>query len=286
MGFLLVMKAEVVRGMIIMRRYWFRTVTGMVIGYTMLVGLIVAFMQKGDEVSHVTSGFSDATTATNTALGFIIGMFAFGIIGMFSNGLQQMAQNGQLEQLCMSPHGLVTNFLARATMSSVMSILTSSILVWAIAATVGGTLHADSPWLIVLLALTFVNLIGFGFMMSGLVLMFKQIGQVTMVIRTALLLLPIAASDSITEWPLLGRVLAHAFPSTDAAICLKYVLVKGQMVESVNAAGEVVSKFSPVILHPSFFLLVVSCVVWTAVGITLFRVMENWSRDKGTLGAY
>jgi len=279
------MKAEIVRSSIIMRRYWFRTLTGMIIGYGTLAGMIMAFMQKGGD-ANVATRFTDVETATNTTLGLIIGMLAFGIVGMFSNGLQQMAQNGQLEQLCMSPHGLITNFLARASVGSVMSVFTSSIMLWAVAKTIGGTLHTDVASLVLLLALTFTNLIGFGFMVGGLVLVFKQTGQVANIIRMALFALAVAATDKITTWPLFARLVAHVLPITDATICLKYVLVKGQMVNTVNAAGETVSQFSSVYLHPSFFLLVISCVTWTAIGVTLFRLMETWSRNKGTLGAY
>lgn len=286
MGFFLVIKAEIVRSMIIMRRYWFRTVTGMVIGYSMLVGLIVGFMNMGPQAEGVASQFATADTATRWALGFIIGMFAFGILGMFTQGLQQMAQSGQLEQLCMSPHGLVTNFLARSVVAAVSSVVTSSILIWLIAATVGGKLHFDPLPTIVLLLLTFANLIGFGFMSGGLVLVFKQTGQVATIVRMGFFALAILASEKISTWPLLARWIAHALPITDASICLKYVLVQGQNTVSTNALGEQITQHASVFLHTSFFFLIVSCVFWTFTGIACFRYMETWSRNKGTLGAY
>ena len=294
MGFFLVMKAEWVRTFIIMRRYWFRTLTGMIIGYTMLLGLIVGFMHTSQDIGVAAARFSDAETATTWALTFILGMLAFGIVGMFSQGLQELAQSGQLEQLCMSPHGLITNFLARSAVSSVSSVLTSSFMVWLIAKTVGGTLHADFVPTAVLMALSFANLIGFGFMVGGLVLVFKQTGQVALIIRMALFALPFMPTDKIASWPALARWLAHALPITDAAICFKYVLIKGQMKNVLDAAGkplldaagDPVTQFMSVYLHSSFFLLLVSCAFWTIVGVSCFKVMENWSRSKGTLGAY
>lgn len=275
MGFLLVMKAEVARSLIIMRRYWFRTITGMIIGYTMLLFLVLAFMEKAQtgQTGGMFDNLSDPAKAVNGVLGFIIGMFAFGIVGMFTAGLQEMAQNGQLEQLCMSPHGLVTNFLARSAVSSVTSVLTSSVVVYLIAWSVGGTIHFDPIPTVLLMALSFANLIGFGFMVGGLVLVFKQTGQVAVVIRLALFGLAVAASEKIDQWPTLARWLAHALPITDAAICLKYVLVQGQPSGSVFTQS-------------SFFFLLVSCAMWTSIGIACFRAMENWSRNKGTLGAY
>jgi len=290
MGFLLVMKAELVRNFIIMRRYWFRTVIGMVIGYSMLLMLILGFMRGGGGAAEgITQQISDPARATSWALGFIVGMFAFGIVGMFTMGLQGMAQNGQLEQLCMSPHGLVTNFLARAAVASFSSIFTSAFMVWLIAKTVGGTLHFDPIPVLVLFALTFTNLIGFGFMVGGLVLVFKQTGQLAVLVRLSLFGLAILATDSINTWPTLARWLAHALPITDAAILLKYVLIQGQQVMQageplLDAMGEPVIR--SVFLHSSFPFLLISCVVWTVLGITCFRFMEDHSRTKGTLGAY
>lgn len=289
MGFLLVMKAELVRNFIIMRRYWFRTVIGMAIGYGMLLMLILGFMRGGGAVEGMAQSVGDPARATSWALGFIVGMFAFGIVGMFTMGLQGMAQNGQLEQLCMSPHGLVTNFLARAAVASFSSIFTSAFMVWLIAKTVGGNLYFDPIPVLVLFALTFTNLIGFGFMVGGLVLVFKQTGQLAVLVRLSLFGLAILATDSISKWPAVARWLAHALPITDAAILLKYVLIQGQHVMEdgvplLDAMGEPV--FRSVFMHSSFPFLLISCVVWTLLGVTCFRFMEDYSRTKGTLGAY
>ncbi len=34
------------------------------------------------------------------------------------------------------------------------------------------------------------------------------------------------------------------------------------------------------------YFLIANAAFWTVVGITCFRAMEDWSRSKGTLGAY
>ncbi len=279
MGFFLVVKAEIVRTFIIMRRYWFRTITGLVVSYGVLAMLIIGFVGNRESIdAEMVNQLAEPQKATNWALGFIVGMFAFGVVGMFSQGLQAMAQNGQLEQLCMSPHGLVTNFLARSMVSALSSILSSAILVWLVAKTFGGALHADFVPTVVLLGLTFANLLGFGFMVGGLVLVFKQIGQVVIVIRMALFALAIAATgEAAGQWPAVVRGIAHILPITDAAICLKYVLVQGQIVD-----GQFVSVF----MQSSFYFLIASSICWTLAGISCFRILENYSRSKGTLGAY
>ncbi len=124
-----------------------------------------------------------------------------------------------------------------------------------------------------------------------------------------------ATTQDLSAWPTVPRVMAHALPITDAAICKKYTLVDGQERPVVDEAGKKIlleqlplldSEGAPVLdeagnpavvpvfqmerrsvlLHPSFWLLIMSCAIWTPLGIFVFRVMENHSRYKGTLGAY
>ncbi|MBX7257295.1 MAG: ABC transporter permease [Candidatus Hydrogenedentes bacterium] len=265
MGFFLVMKAEVVRSLIIMRRYWFATATGIVIAYAMFMTLIFGFM-KG----VVDPGWAER--ATGTTLGLVIGMFAFGIAGIFTQGLQTMARSGELEQLCMSPHGLIANFMARSCVGAAVSILSWTVLLALISATLKTKLHIAPVPIVMLLILTYINLIGFGFMVGGLVLVFKQTGQVAMILRMALMGIAVTVSEKIYEWPAPLRILAHMAPISDATICLKRVLLDG--------AGM------GIVTHASFFCLIISCVVWTTLGLACFKFMENWSRDKGTLGVY
>ena len=315
MGFFLVLKAELVRMFIIMRRYWFATAIGIAIGYGMLITIIFAFMANRDTVAAQAGGWAD--TALNGSLGFVAGIWAFSLVGMFTQGLQGMMRTGELEQLCMSPYGLVTNFLARSFVVAVNSIFSLSVMVWLVSITVGSALYFDPLASVVVFSLTFLNLVGFGFLVGGLVLVFKQTGQVAMIIRLAMLgIATMATTQDINDWPMIPRVLAHALPITDAAICMKYTVADGQQLAVLDENGDKIilemalatlpsgdpiidevtgeqavvpvyeTVFQSVYLHESFWYLLVSCVIWTFLGITVFRYMENWSRSKGTLGAY
>ncbi|GMW02692.1 MAG: hypothetical protein AMXMBFR84_38280 [Candidatus Hydrogenedentota bacterium] len=266
MGFFLVMKAELVRGFIIMRRYWFKTMVGMIMGYGMLVGIIMA-LSSGTVDPNQYSQF-----ITDKALGLVIGMFAFGIIGLFTSGLQGMARSGELEQMYMSPHGLITNFLARSCVAAFMSIVTWSIMIAMVAATFDSQIHASPALTVLLLVLTYLNLIGFGFMSGGLVLVFKQTGEIAVILRLILIGLALTITEDMYNWPIVLQALAHVAPITDAAICLKLVLMEGEG--------------TAIFTHPSFYFLMINCGIWTAIGLTLFKLMENHSRSKGTLGAY
>lgn len=275
LGFFLVMKAEVVRSYIVMRRYWFRTITGMIIGYGMLMVLIAGFMYSRETVDEAISGrFGDPEQATHFVLGFIIGMFAFAIVGMFTQGLQGMATSGILEQLCMSPHGLVTNFLARCVVACVSTVISSGVMLYLVTLSVGGKLYYDPVAVPILLILTFTNLIGFGFMTGGLVLVFKQVGQVAMLVRMGLFGLAIFAKEELLHQGIVLAFIMHALPITDAAICLKYVMIDNHSFQDLVTS------------QPAFPGLIVSCVVWMFIGISVFKYLEGYSRHKGTLGAY
>lgn len=322
MGFFKVLKAEWIRSFIIMRRYWFSTLTGIIMGYGMLIVLIYAFFTNREQIDEF------ARDSVEKILGLIIGMFASGIVGMFSSGLQGMARAGQLEQVCMSPHGLITNFLARTFVSAVNAIISSSILLTLVAFTVKGELHPDPIPTLILLSITYLNLIGFGFLVGGMVLVFKDVGKFTMMLRFGLLGMALFASEKIYDWPSPAREIAHILPVTDAALSLKYVLVDGQQRPVLDENGDVlmealkdpetgesvwvdmldengdpildasteepiqeiemapVTEYQSVFSRDFFYYLIANAVLWTFLGITCFRVMETWSRDKGTLGTY
>ncbi|NLO33628.1 MAG: hypothetical protein GX117_09795 [Candidatus Hydrogenedentes bacterium] len=292
MSFFRVMKAELVRSFIIMRRYWFRTITGMIIGYSMLMVLVAGFIYSRPGVENAMDRFKDNPMgATNFILGFMIGMFAFGVVGMFTQGLQSMATTGVLEQLCMSPHGLATNFMAQTMVGSVTSIISSGIMVYAVTWSVSrggsGMLHWDTLPILILLILTFFNLVGFGFMVGGLVLVFKQVGQVAILVRMGLFALAVFAREEMMHQPFPIPYMLHMLPITDATIALKYVLIHNQMVPvGTTEAGEPIMQFSSVFFHSSFYWLLVSCIFWTFLGLFVFRFLEDYSRSKGTLGSY
>ena len=147
-------------------------------------------------------------------------------------------------------------------------------------------LHWDTIPIFALLGLTFFNLVGFGFMVGGLVLVFKQVGQVAIILRMGLFALAVFAREEILKqaWPV--AFMLHLLPITDATICLKYVLIKNQMVTTIGADGTAVETFHSVFLYPSFYWLIFSCILWTVIGLTVFRFMEDYSRSKGTLGSY
>lgn len=306
-GFLLVLKAEVVRSWIITRRYWFRTLTGIIVGYGMLMGLILGFMASRDNPEDAGSGapavtanaqqqsgpaslmtpgmpkglVNDPAKATTYVLGFVIGLFAFGIVGLFTQGLQGMAQTGVLEQLCLSPHGLVTNFLVQSFVGGINTILSSGIMLWLITWSLQGTLYWDWVAVPLVLALSFIDLLGFGFMVGGLVLIFKQTGQLAILVRLGLFGMALFGDEKLLQGHWLKQAFLHVLPVTDAAICLKYVLVQGQ---GAALGGPIV----PVYAHPTgaFWFLIVNAAVWTGIGIVCFRLMESHSRLKGTLGSY
>ncbi len=325
-GFFLILKAELVRSFIIMRRYWFAALIGLSMGFAMIGGAVKMVITLGG-----TNALDNLSGYVSLVLGFFIGVFAFGIVGMFTQGIQGMARTGELEQVCLSPYGLVVNFLARSFVSSVNSIANSAIMLGLVAHFVApGSLHFAPAATVALLGLTYLNLIGFGFMVGGLVLIFKDVGPIAMILRFILIGLATFSTFSETgpqAWPAPARAVAHVLPVTDASRCLRYTLIDGQQLPVLDAEGSpeflldengqkmlvrqetVLDKrgkpvmdaegkpemkpvykyktyFSSVFHQPSFFFFLISCMLWTTIGIACFRYCENWSRDKGTLGAY
>ena len=133
-------------------------------------------------------------------------------------------------------------------------------------------MHADPLPVAILFFLTYFSMTGFGFMIGGLVLVFKQVGQIAVLLRFAMIAVAWTASDALYNLHPVLQWAAHAIPVTDAAICLKLVLLRG--------IGN------DVFTHTSFYCLIANVAIWTPIGLACFKAMENWARSKGTLGAF
>ena len=113
---------------------------------------------------------------------------------------------------------------------------------------------------------------GFGFMIGGLVLVFKQVGQIATLLRFVMIAIAWTAGPSLYNQHFIVQWIAHIVPVTDAAICLKLVLLRG--------IGNAV------FTHTSFYCLIANVAIWTPIGLACFKSMENWARSRGTLGAF
>lgn len=239
-----------------LKRYAFDTVASLVSTY--LLFLVVFLGVRG------VGGVTDGQTLSSIILGFNIWALLAFAYSSTSSGLVSEAQTGTLEQLAMSPHGLLPTVLVRFWVSFVFVLAQIAILLVAVMASTGRWLHFDGVSITPLVLVTATAILGLGLVMGGLALVFKRVQNVS----------------SLVQFGLIGLI---AIPIDQVAavkvvpISLGFHLLSDVMVDGVSI-GEIPAG--------DLAILAVTTAVFLMIGVAIFKKMESISRDRGLLGQY
>lgn len=123
--------------------------------------------------------------------GIIVGWFVW---SMSFNSFQQSAQSltmeatwGTLEQMYMNPLGLFPVVAARILVQLLFTLVTGSLMLFALMATTGHWILIDPITLFPLAFVTMASATGLGFAFGGLALIYKRISSVFLVVQFLLL---------------------------------------------------------------------------------------------------
>lgn len=217
-------------------------------------------------------GGGSLEAAADKVIGFLVWSFTMSTVGVLVSAAQGGAQTGVLEQICLSPTGIRTNFLARAVCSMIAQLFYVIVLLVALMLITPLSLHQNVPvWsCLLVLVMTLASLLGLGLIFSGLALMWKRIGQLTILVRIMLLLIVLPSYEQY------GPTIAKAvktFPMAHGVMLLRRLMVQGATLMEIIESGDM-------------FILTANSAVWLLIGLSVFTLMETWSRVKGTLGIY
>lgn len=239
-----------------MSRYAFDTVAGLVLMYALFV--IVFFGVKG------VGGVTEGQTLSSIVLGFNVWALLVFAYSSVATGLLAEAQTGTLEQLAMSPQGLLRTVLIKFGVSFVFILLQITTLLIAAMATTGRWLHVDLLSIVPLLLVTAGAILGLGLVMGGLALVFKRVQAVSAMLQLVLLVLVAVPAD---QFPIVRLV----------PISLGYKLLNNVMVDGLSIAAIPVQ---------DLLLLLGSTGVCLLLGFGVFKKMESIAKDRGLLGQY
>ncbi len=217
------------------------------------------------------NGQLNADTMASTLLGYLIWFYAITAIENMSYNLRDEMQCGQLEQLYMSPAPPQVLVLGRAFSTLIVSTIMVSVMV-AVMITLFGIPMPMRLQGLPVFALTLGGLYGFGYILGGATLIFKQTGPLANLLTNALLftngaILPV---DRLPDWL---QTLAKLLPSTQGILVLRKVILGGQSLSAAWSDG-------------SLILLVVHSVLFFAIGWLVYRLCESVAKRKGSLGQY
>jgi len=265
MNILFLLKAEIVREVLLARRYLFEAIVSLIMVYITFMGIYFA-------VRKLAIGGDDISIASYQLVGFLLWIFAMSTIGIFSDEINASALVGVLEQIFVSPNGLLRFIICKAVSRTLIQIIPLVTLLLILLFSTGIRLKLDLLAITTILSLTIAGFYGLGLFFGGLALLYKRIGPVTMMVRGALLFVT-GAMIPIDKFPAFLQVVAKLFPMTQGLIMLRKVTVKGDSLWALIQNGDM-------------SILIINSLIYLTVGLATFKVMENLSRNKGVIGVY
>jgi ABC-2 type transport system permease protein len=246
------------------RTFWTyraNVLTGMLSLYVIFVGF--TFMLGRGEMHP-----ADLATAL---LGYVAWFLMNQVLQNVGQGIRWAAVGGTLEQMCLSPAPLGFILMGR-TVANLMITLLFVALLSAILKLAHGVGVPMSLAGIPVCVLIILGVYGFGYLIGGMVLIYKQMESLTSLLSNGMLflngtLLPVALMP-----PWLAAV-ARALPSTQGVIVLRKVVLESQTLGAAWADGSLV------------WLLVHSLLLLTS-GIVVFTWCQHIAQRNGSMGQY
>jgi ABC-2 type transport system permease protein len=174
------------------------------------------------------------------------------------------ATRGTLEQLYMSPVPAWFILLARMVGTVLANLVIIALMLLLSMATAGQWLAFDLATLLPLFAFTVVAMLGVGFMVAGLALIYKQIQAVLQIAQFIFLAL-VSVPVTLLPWLELLPVVRGA-----------------SMIRDAMAEGRTLLEFSAL----DWGLLASNALAYLALGLLAYRLAERRAMRRGLLGQY
>jgi len=266
---LYVLYAEIIREFITLRRYFLEALSGLVMVYILFMGFFFAGQGFSE---HVASQACSSADLAHRTVGFILWLFALNSVGHFSNAIREESNIGVLEQVALTPSGLIVDMWGRAVGRTIVDCMMIGLVLVTIIITTGISLDLPVFSVGCVFILTLLGLYGLGFFFGGLALIYKRLGSVTVVVRFSFLILT-GAITPIENFPAWLQFICKTLPMTEGLKILRLLMVEGRPFSFVLKSGD-------------FLILLVNSTLYITVGLISFMYLEKIARDKGLLGVY
>lgn len=244
--------------MIELRRYAFDMVSGMVSVYGFFVVIFFGARLFGGDRPQF------GETLEGLVVSYAVWAFTILALGALTFEIVQEAQQGTFEQLGMSPFGLVHVLVARVFTSLVVYFVIWSTMLVLMMATSGKWLHIDVVSLVPLLALTLLGIVGIGFVLGGMAVVFKRIQNALNVYQILIIGLVIIPAEEVP--------VVKYLPLSWGTYLVRRVMVDETSIFEM-APGDLL-------------LLAGVSLFYFFGGLAVFRLFERTARERGLLGHY
>jgi len=252
-----VVEANVRKVVIELLRYLPNTISLIVTFYVIFLAMFLGISVVGDP----------ATAESNLRFAIVGNAFWFLLLmGVSTMGweLTTEATRGTLEQLAMSPVGLSAILAARMIGTLLVNLVITGIMLTLTMVTAGQWLSFDLPLLAAVLAPTFVAVIGLGYAIAGLALVYKQISALLQVLQFVFLAFAFVPL-SVAPWLELA-------PVVKGVDMVRFALVQGGTLADFGARD-----WLSLLLNAASYLL---------LGLLAFALAQRRAAARGLLGQY
>lgn len=237
-----------------MRQYWFETIGA-------LLFIVMAFLGLFYGVSSLSSAGSEENSLDGLVFGFIMWNFASGTYNSVTLTIIEDTQKGYLEQLFLSPGGIKSVLFAKIVVDLFMSILLVTITAYLVMALTGAWLTINFVTFYAIMLLAAPSLIGLGFIMCGLTLVFKRIEAVSALMNFALMALVAVVALPFNLFSLLPFAAGNS-------LAREVVLNSGEFTLSAVS------------------VVTVNSLVYFVIGMAVFVVFERIAKKRNLIGQY
>lgn len=258
---LLVLRAEMQKGFWLLWSYRYNSIAELFGIGIIFIGL--SFLLGRGEI--------ESAEVTSTLLGYLVWFFGSSAISDMSYNLTEEARAGTVEQMFMSPVPMGIIVLGRVFTTLIIAIIEISLVAIGVMLVLNVRLPLRLEGIPVFL-LTTLGLLGFGFIMGGITLLYKQVYSISNLVENGLIFLT-GALVPVSFFPNWLEFLSKLLPSTQGIIVLRNVMLEQQ---SLLAAWQ----------DGSLFLLLLNSTIYFVGGWLVFLWCEKLVKQKGTLGQY
>ena len=205
-------------------------------------------------------------------IGWFVYMYLDNSVWGIGNNFRWEQFSGTLEPLFSTPVPRISILLGAAFSDSIQGTV-QAIILFFLSTTVFGVSYAVTSILptIIILLVMIIGLYGFGFMIAGLILVFKDPSVLTQLVsETSYMISPV--NYPVNALPRPVQFAAYLLPTTIGIITIREIAITGAW-NLLNFSQALIA------------LLGLAFLFW-ALGLACFRFAEKWTKQRGHMGGF
>lgn len=239
---------------IMIRRYWFEMLSTIVVMSCIFMGLFYG-------IKSFFSGSADSPSLDTLFFGYLMWNFAILSFSAASQSIIEDNQKGLIDQLYVCSSGFIRFMMARVISQMLWNIVLLTSVAYLSMLLTNNWLNINFFTLYCLLILSAPSLIGIGFIVCGLALLFKRVQTIIGILQVAFM--GIVALDG-TPFSAVSLL-----PFTMGASLAKEVVLQGQAINMTDLLG--------VLINSTTYLL---------IGISIYQLLESRAKKLNLIGQY